>query len=152
GAGPGGSNAAAVALEAGLHVAQIDRYAFPRVKPCAGGLTTRARHSLRADLKPAVQRVFSQFEFNVFGRRINQYGNSRSVMTTVNRPEFDHHLLNTNIAHPRFQFFPEERLLSISWNGEFIVQTDRQELRARQLVGADGAYSLVNKAFEIAAP
>jgi len=40
GAGPGGSNAAAAALDAGLTVAQIDRYSFPRVKPCAGGMTT----------------------------------------------------------------------------------------------------------------
>ena len=39
GAGPGGSNAAAVALDARLRVLQVDSARFPRVKPCAGGVT-----------------------------------------------------------------------------------------------------------------
>ena len=45
--GPGGSNAAAVALDAGLRVVQIDSARFPRVKPCAGGVTLKAAGALR---------------------------------------------------------------------------------------------------------
>ena len=152
GAGPGGSNAAAAALDAGLTVAQVERYAFPRVKPCAGGLTNRAQLSLSADLRPVVQRVFRGFEFNVFGRRVNRYSHPRPLLTTVHRPDFDNLLVARNVTSPHFRFYHEERLVNVAWNREFVVQTDKRELRARQLVGADGAYSVVNKAFRIAAP
>jgi flavin-dependent dehydrogenase len=41
GAGPGGSNAAAVMLRAGLRVIPLDGAAFPRATPC-GGVTIAA--------------------------------------------------------------------------------------------------------------
>ena len=46
GAGPAGSNAASAALAAGLRVVQIDSARFPRVKPCAGGVTPKAARAL----------------------------------------------------------------------------------------------------------
>jgi Dehydrogenases (flavoproteins) len=39
GAGPAGSMAAYVAAKLGLKVLIIDRFRFPRIKPCGGGLT-----------------------------------------------------------------------------------------------------------------
>ena len=55
GAGPGGSNAAAVALGHGLSVAQVERFPFPRTKPCAGGLTVKSCDALRLDLDHVVR-------------------------------------------------------------------------------------------------
>ncbi len=152
GAGPGGSNAAAAALDAGLTVAQIDRYAFPRVKPCAGGLTVKACQSLLIDTQPLTQRAFTSIEFNVFGKRVTRFTHKRPVLTTVVRPEFDNLLVTRNSRSKDFTFYDQERVLHVEWDREFIVHTDRRKLRAHQLVGADGAYGVVNKAFRIGLP
>ena len=52
----------------------------------------------------------------------------------------------------RFQFFDDERVLDISYDGLFCVRTAKRTLLGRQLVGADGAYSVVNRVFSIGRP
>src|SRR5687768_8575746 len=68
GAGPGGSNAAAVALKHGLSIAQVDKSRFPRVKPCGGGLTIKSCRALQFDLQPMLRGESREFEFNVSAR------------------------------------------------------------------------------------
>src|SRR5206468_7030429 len=44
GAGPAGATAARTLAMAGVHVRLVDRAAFPRNKPCGGGISARALH------------------------------------------------------------------------------------------------------------
>src|SRR5262245_49706430 len=64
GAGPGGSNAARVALDAGLSVVQIEAQRFPRAKPCAGGITRKAERALALDIRPSLRGTSDTIEFN----------------------------------------------------------------------------------------
>jgi geranylgeranyl reductase family protein len=152
GAGPAGSNAAAVALDAGLRVAQIDAAAFPRVKPCAGGMTLKAADALRYPIDPSVSQSFTEIEFNLWGRRRNRFAHPLVVLRTVCRPEFDNRLVQTNLLRRNFTFMDRQRVLGVEYDGHFIVKTRAGTLTGTQLVGADGAYSLVNRLFQIAAP
>lgn len=153
GAGPGGSNAAAVALKHGLSVAQVDKSRFPRVKPCGGGLTIKSCRALQFDLQPMLRGEFREFEFNLLHRRSNQFAHLRSaVLRMVDRPQFDNWLVSENLKAPRFRFFEDERVLDISFDGLFHVRTPNRLLQGRHLVGADGAYSLVNRLFSITQP
>ena len=152
GAGPAGSNAAAVALDAGLRVAQIDAAAFPRVKPCAGGMTLKAADSLRYPIDPSVSQSFTEIEFNLWGRRRNRFAHPLVVLRTVCRPEFDNRLVQTNLLRRNFTFMDRQRVLGVEYDGHFTVKTSAGSLTGTQLVGADGAYSLVNRIFQIAAP
>ncbi|HEY3013191.1 MAG TPA: NAD(P)/FAD-dependent oxidoreductase [Gemmatimonadales bacterium] len=153
GAGPGGSNAAAVALRHGLSVAQLDRYKFPRVKPCGGGVTVKSCHALRLDPLPVLRGEFNEVELNVWRRRVNRFTHPPSpVLRMVVRSQFDSWLVSQNLRTSRFQFFDDERVLDISYDGRFRVRTAKRMLLGRHLVGADGAYSVVNRAFSIARP
>lgn len=153
GAGPGGSNAAAVALRGGLSVAQIERHAFPRVKPCAGAMTIKACNALRLDLEPSLRVVSNAFEFNVWGSRTNRFSHQTPVMKMVLRPEFDNQLVEQNKRCDAFSFFDDERVAGIRYEGGlFHVETEKRRLVSRQLVGADGAYSFVNRVFGISQP
>lgn len=153
GAGPGGSNAAAVALRAGLSVAQVERRAFPRVKPCAGALTMKACRSLQLDLQPALRVVSTAFEFNVWGARANRFTHQTPILKMVLRPEFDNLLVEQNKRFEAFAFYDGEGVRGIDYDGEvFRVETTRRMLLSRQLVGADGAYSFVNRVFGISRP
>jgi menaquinone-9 beta-reductase len=153
GAGPGGSNAAAVALQHGLSVAQVDRYKFPRVKPCGGGVTMKSCNALRLDRLPAFRGEFNGVEVNAWQRRVNRFTHPSSVLLRmVVRSEFDNWLVSQNLKARRFHFFDAERVLAISYDAVFQVRTAKRTLLGRQLVGADGAYSLVNRVFSIASP
>ncbi len=153
GAGPGGSNAAAVALRGGLRVAQVERRRFPRVKPCAGGLTPRAGHALVGELAPALRRSFEGFELNLWQGGVNRFSHRGPLLHMVLRPEFDDHLVRQNRAHAGFDFFDGEAAREVRWqDGRFLVRTEERELHAPQLVGADGANGLVNRVFRVTEP
>lgn len=152
GAGPGGSNAAAVALRAGLRVAQLDAARFPRVKPCAGGMTAKAAGSLQLSLGQSVRRAFTAIEFNLWGRRRNRFVHPERVLQMVCRPEFDNQLVQQNLAHRHFTFIDGCRVKNVTYDRRFHVHTDRAVLTSPQLIGADGAHSIVNRLFRISAP
>src|SRR5688572_24066193 len=116
GAGPGGSNAARVALRGGLRVAQFDRRPFPRIKPCAGGLTIKSCRALQLDLSPAVRQVSAAFEFNVWGSRDNRFRHRGPIMKMVYRPQFDNSLVEQNRQHDGFAFFHGEGVESIDYD------------------------------------
>ena len=152
GAGPGGSNAASVALRAGLRVAQLDAARFPRVKPCAGGITKKGVQSLRLELGPTLRRSHTSIEFNVWGRRRNRFTHRETVLDLVCRPEFDNDLVRQNLALPGFEFVDGCRVRDVTYDDKFTVTTERGTFRAAQVIGADGAYSIVNRVFRIAKP
>jgi geranylgeranyl reductase family protein len=151
GGGPGGSNAAAVALRAGLKVAQIEAARFPRVKPCAGGVTVKALRSLQGD-PGASAGPFTAIEFNLWGRRRSRFTHPGGMVQMVCRPGFDHDLVQQNLRHSNFSFLDGRRVLTLEYAGLFKVTTDRGVLTGPQLIGADGAHSIVNRIFRIASP
>jgi len=59
GAGPAGSTTAYECARRGLPVLLLDRAAFPRDKPCGGGVTIRAAKLLPFDIAPVVERTIS---------------------------------------------------------------------------------------------
>ena len=153
GAGPGGSSAAAACLLRGLSVAQIDRYRFPRMKPCGGGITVKAYNALPFDPSPVLHGESRDIDLNIWQKRHNRFTRrSTALLRMVVRPEFDNWLVSENLEAPGFQFFDDERVLDISYDGLFSVRTSDHTLRSRHLVGADGAYSLVNKLFRVTQP
>jgi geranylgeranyl reductase family protein len=152
GAGPGGSNAARVALDGGLSVVQIDARRFPRVKPCAGGITRKAMQALALDIRPSLRASSNSIEFNVWRKRTNRFTNDAAIVSFVCRSEFDNDLVRQNREHARFEFSDGERVERVDFDGVFRVQTSRRVLSARQLIGADGAYSVVNRTFGVSKP
>jgi geranylgeranyl reductase family protein len=160
GAGPGGSNAARVALDGGLSVVQIDAQRFPRAKPCAGGITRKAARALALDIRPSLRGTSDTIEFNSWRKRTNRFtacgdrgGVSEDALVSfVSRAEFDADLVRQNGRSARFEFSDGERVEHVEFDGIFRVRTSRRRLAARQLIGADGAYSIVNRAFAVARP
>jgi menaquinone-9 beta-reductase len=153
GAGPGGSNAAAVALQHGLSVAQLDRYRFPRVKPCGGGVTMKSWNASRLDPRAVVRAEFAEVEVNVWQRSQNRFSHPPApLLRMVVRAQFDDYLVSLNLKTQGFQFFDDERVVDITYDRWFRVRTTKRTLVGRQLVGADGAYSIVDRVFSIGCP
>jgi geranylgeranyl reductase family protein len=154
GGGPGGSAAARAALDRGLTVAQFDRFAFPRVKACGGGVTIKTCRALAIDLAPMIRGESREIEFNVWQRRENRFARpSTALLRMVVRAEFDSWLVTENRRRDGFAFFDNERVVDIAYDAPlFSVRTTARTMRGRHLVGADGAYSVVNRRFQVTEP
>ena len=110
-------------------------------------------NALRLDPLAVVRGEFAEVEVNVWQRSHNRFSHPPApLLRTVVRSQFDDYLVSQNLKSRGFQFFDDERVVDIEYDGRFRVQTAKQTLFTRQLVGADGAYSIVNRVFSIGRP
>ena len=131
---------------------QIDGATFPRVKPCAGGVTAKAAAALQVGPDPLSFLPFNAIEFNLWRARTNRFAHREPVLHTVYRPDFDNELVQRNLAHAGFTFIDGCSALHVGYDGRFTVTTTKGTLTGQQLIGADGAYSVVNRTFQVSAP
>lgn len=145
GAGPAGAAAALGGLAAapGLRVLILDRASFPRDKACGDGISPDATTVL-ADLGlPALLDDWAPV------RRLELARGSHRVSRPMRRPVrvvprlvLDDRLLGAAVgAGARFE---RHRVRTVVPRGDVVVVDD--ELAARVVVGADGAYSVVRRA------
>jgi geranylgeranyl reductase family protein len=95
GGGPGGSTAAWKLARAGRSVALLDRALFPRVKVCAGWVTSEALADAEVDPQkyPATIQPFDACRFEFDGAR-HETRWRRPASYGILRREFDHYLLD----------------------------------------------------------
>src|SRR5437588_195986 len=87
GGGPAGSTAAREAAAGGARVLLLDRAAFPREKPCGGGVNGRAANLLPFDLAPVVERTVTgvHFSLRLGGDFTRRYDRPLTYMTQRSR-------------------------------------------------------------------
>jgi geranylgeranyl reductase family protein len=144
GAGPAGCAAAYDLAAAGRKVVLIDKCEFPRLKPCAGALTTKAVNALRFDVTPVVRRTCSEMRLSL-GESGRTFTNHLPIAAMTVRREFDQFFLDRCIAGG-VEFRAGHRVIGVARDsGGWMVSTTRGSVRGRFLIGADGANSLVRK-------
>src|SRR5690348_11552968 len=93
GGGPAGSTAAYRLATAGARVLLVDRAAFPRDKPCGGGVTLRAARLLPFSIEPVVEDRIERVECRLnFGTRFKRRTRAPIALMTQ-RKRLDHFLL-----------------------------------------------------------
>ncbi len=146
GAGPAGCWAARTLATQGARVAIVDA-SHPREKPCGGGVTRRAL-ALVGDAidQAALPRCrVSSARFVDSARRLSVAIPLRDGdLDVASRTEFDSALLaaataaGVEVVHAR--------VTGVRRGGtSFVVETSAGEIRARRLIGADGANSLIRR-------
>jgi geranylgeranyl reductase family protein len=139
GAGPAGSLSAYRLAQAGASVLLLDRAAFPRDKPCGGGLTMRAVKELPFAVDPVVEHVVDRMAFRLgYGPSYERRGQEPLILMTQRR------LLDAYLAEQAAaagaEFRDAQRVTAVAEDEDGVTVTvaDRTE-RCRLLVGADGA-------------
>jgi geranylgeranyl reductase family protein len=147
GAGPAGAAVAARLHQHGVKdVVVLERYALPRDKPCGGGLTGHADEALAAlDLRLRVDHVpapHAQVRCGEFTREVTL---GRPV-NVIRRAEFDADLV-AQVRERGVEVVEREGALALAVDpgGVTVTTTGGRERRARIVVGADGAASIVRK-------
>ena len=150
GAGPAGSMAAVRLARAGAFVTLFDP-SHPREKPCGGGLTGRALALVRdivdiASLPVVVARSATVEDVERSARvpLVDTGATAGSSLLIVSRSVFDRALLDAAI-NAGAGFRPEKVVDVASCAPRMCVRTARCEYEFDQVLGADGANSIVRK-------
>ncbi|MCG8669132.1 MAG: geranylgeranyl reductase family protein, partial [Pseudomonadales bacterium] len=153
GAGPAGTAAAYDLANQGLKTLILEKKAFPRTKPCAGGLTVKALARLRF---PITHLIHDQAERLALG-----YGTKRQavlhsedpICAFVVRKDFDTYCLQ----QAQEQGAQLRQIKGISGiesttQGVQLLLDDGDSIHAKFLIGADGAHSQVRRLTQIFSP
>lgn len=147
GAGPSGSTSARLLADEGASVLMLDRKAFPRDKPCGGGVTLRAAAVPGIDLSPIIEQTIYGARFSLrmgpsFDRRFD-----KPLTYMTQRKRLDAYLAEC-AAEAGAAFHDDEPVREVETcdSGAITVRTSRDAYTSRVLIGADGANGLVGKA------
>lgn len=150
GAGPAGSTAARLLARSGAKVLMLDRAAFPRDKPCGGGVTMQAARELDIDLAPVVERTITKARISFrqgasFGR-----DSQKPLAYMTQRSRLDEFLAE-QAAEAGVEFRDGAPVKEIELGGGNVtVRSNGDTYRARALIGADGANGVTARALGLA--
>lgn len=149
GAGPAGSYAAYMLAKSKIKVLVIDKYSFPRYKPCAGGLTAKTFNSfdfpISKEVKYSTNTVVTSYKNQIF----HNISGNKILTKMVERKEFDDFLIKKAVDSGAM-FLDGTKVTEVTWeNAEFGVKTDKELFKCKYLIGADGTNSIVNRTFNI---
>ena len=149
GAGPAGAVAARTLAAAGIDTLLVDRAAFPRNKPCGGGISIRALRRfawLEAALAGVdVHRVGTLHLEGPNGSSVEIARAEPSVLL-IRRVEFDHALVRAAVAAgARLTEGFEITQAEAGQDGVTLRSRDGRTLRAPRVIAADGVHSVIAK-------
>ena len=144
GAGPAGAAAALALGGSGLRVGIVDKAELPRYKTCGGGVLQRASAMLPVDIRSAVERdcfaaelVHHDPALRFVCRR------DQPVISMVMRDEFDH-LLTRAAVSAGAQLMEKTTVSDVVTSNDHVeLTTNAGTLRARFVIAADGAASVI---------
>ena len=147
GGGPAGSTAARGLARGGARVLVVDRAAFPRYKPCGGGLTWRAMKrfpEVEAALPRIATHVVRRLYMEAPGGESVAVDTAEPAVLLVRRVEFDHLLLElAREAGAEVAEGADITRVAETAGGVRLEARDGRVFEAPLLVAADGVYSTV---------
>ncbi|OYT61669.1 geranylgeranyl reductase [Methanosarcinales archaeon ex4484_138] len=145
GAGPAGAIAAKTCAEEGLKTLILERKKIPRFKVCAGGISAGALSELNFKIEEDL------VERECYGARVNYKDyqielKKRSKMAImVSRDRFDAYLTSRAVEAGANLHDSEKATTLHQKEKEIVVETEKEEYRAKVVIGADGVNSTTSK-------
>ena len=152
GGGPAGATAVRVLGEAGISTLLLDKSAFPRDKPCGGGISARVMRRF-----PYLESALAGIPVNWVGKIYFEapsgvavdYCSEDPLYLMIRRSEFDNLLFSLGTKHVDCVAPALVRKLYFHEDGVTLhadVAGDTKEYRAKIILGCDGANSIVARA------
>ena len=153
GAGPAGATAARTLALGGVRVRIVDRYRFPRNKPCGGAISMRALRRfpyLSSALKRISTRLISRLRLqSPAGESVDLQSDTPAALM-IRRVEFDE-LLVRLAQEAGAELTEDVEIVQVERSRDGVVVQARsgRRVRAPILIAADGANSVVAKRLNI---
>jgi len=144
GAGPSGSTAAKYLAEKKYNVLLIDKDAFPRDKPCGGGLPTRVMKQF-----PYVEEFIDSVSYGSYTHSSSlkytlKFVRDKPLLATVLRKDFDDGLVKLAVnAGATFLNSKAVKDVTIQKDKVDLLLDDNKKIEAEIVLGCDGIRSIV---------
>ena len=143
GMGPAGATAASALSRGGLAVLGFDKETHPRYKVCGGGLSARVAQLLDPGFRSVVEHSVNGVQFVYRGQDPILIESSEPIAYMVMRDRFDQYLLQQAVCAGT-EIRNGEGVIAVRQESDGVtVTTDCGRYRAKIVIGADGANSLV---------
>jgi len=146
GAGPAGSTAAFRLASAGARVLLVDRAAFPRDKPCGGGVTLRAARLLPFSLEPVVEDRIERMEVRLAYRSSFARTAREPLALMTQRRRLDHFLLQ-QAERAGVDVRTDVTVRDVHADA---LTVDGEEIGARIVLAADGCNGKAARSLQLA--
>ncbi len=154
GCGPAGATASYLLQLQGFNVLAIDKETFPRSKLCGGLLTVKTLnllHRIYGDTLATLQekKIIEYISYSYELRTLHlllKAGNTKFPSVIVDRLVYDNYLLE-RAKRVGVKVLEGDRVLNVDRLNSCIVTASGKTLSANIIIGADGANSIVRKAF-----
>ena len=152
GTGPSGGMAACVLAGAGVRTLVLDRASLPRPKACGGGLTPPVSGLIPWDFSHVVQERIGATRCMLRHERTVETRHAAIMM--VNRAEFDLHFVERalDLGGGAVELREKYEIEGVEEgeDGVTVVGRDGERIRARYVIGADGALGRVARSLGLA--
>jgi len=150
GAGPAGSTTAYRLARNGARVLLLDKAKFPRIKPCGGGITARCYAESPVDLTPVIEGAVNKVRFSFRLGQGFEYEYPETLAYMTQRQKLDAYLAGQAAeAGAEFADGCAIRSLRQDADGVEVVTAAGTAIRARAVVGADGANGIVARSVSL---
>ncbi len=145
GGGPSGASAAMYSAKKGLKTIIIEKEELPRYKTCGGGFVYRGRKEMPFDISSVVEREFNAVDI-ILGSKKRSFRTERAspIVTMIMRDSFDH-LIVRKARENGVELLQGEAIQEIELGETATLTTDREQIKSRFVIAADGALSKTAK-------
>lgn len=145
GGGPSGSTAALCLAENRISTVLIEKEIFPRYKTCGGGLVGRGREKIPFDISSVIEREFFHVDMHFVENNITlSLKRAKPIINMIMRDSFDD-LIIKKASEQGVTIFQNHKLLDITFGEIQTIHTSGGDVKAKCIIGADGALSLTAK-------
>ncbi len=146
GSGPSGASAALKLAKAGFSTVVIEKATLPRYKVCGGGFVYRGRKNMSFDISEVVEKEFHTVDIYL-GKKLHfRTEREQPIISMIMRDSFDHLIIQ---KAKEFGITllegTEVKELVFNDNGTTSIITTGEEVAAKCIIAADGAYSPIAK-------
>lgn len=154
GCGPAGATAGYLLGSFGFHTLLIDKSTFPRRKLCGGILTHKTLKLLQRVFNETAQGLttekiinYASSNFDIFFKKqLLVQGTSPFPFYFIDRYSYDNYLLEKT-KKLGVTVLEGEKVKSIDLDNNVLSTSTGKRLKARFIIGADGAHSVIRKNF-----
>lgn len=147
GSGPSGASAALKLAKAGLSTVVVEKAKLPRYKVCGGGFVYRGRKDMSFDISEVVEKEFHTVDIYL-GKKLHfRTEREKPIISMIMRDSFDN-LIIEKAKEYGVTLLEDTEVKGLEFQEEnttTIIKTTAEDVLAKFVIAADGAYSPVAK-------